>query len=353
MQAFRLNNDSDAELVDFLDGIGESREFVLGYHYPFYRDALVEYKIAEAFYVGVRNTANKLIAVLPGFIKKGEGNIVYSSMPFFGPNGGIICNEEIEKEGDLYDVVLSFLEKHLLDNNIIASSFYSGFNHEKSRAEYKKRISDAFEIKKFTSFIELQNFELASSFVDSSAARNYKKAVKSGVTVRTTVQTSDIPVIYEIYRQNCVDYGIPLKPYEVVNFLLSDQRASGHVDTYIAEFEGKIIGALITISSPLTVSYYIPCNLHAYRNLQPNALLIVSAITSSKNKGKLYWNWESSPSRDSGVYQFKKKWGSQDSEYSIFVKRYKSDDFFLHLGEEEIRRQYPYFFVYPFHMLQK
>lgn len=346
-----LEKSDDTQLILFLNKLGNTSEQVLGYHYPFYREMLGKTGVGSPLYVGIKDTTGNILALLPGFIKTQPEGTVYSSLPFFGPNGGLLLDSSLPDQPHWYQIVFDFLFKTLTAFDIVTASFYSPFNGTVEVDHIKKSVPEAFEIKKFTSYIPLTGFALSNAFVDDSALRNVRKAQKSGVTVRTHVNAGDVDAIYSIYLQNCRDYSIPIKPRETVEFLLSDPSAKENVNCYIAEHEGKIIGALIMISSPLTASYYIPCNVHEYRNFQPNALLIATALEDAMKNSKKFWNWESSPSKESGVYQFKKKWGSVDSDYVIFIKAFKEKTYFESLGQAKISQLYPYFFVYPFNLL--
>jgi hypothetical protein len=348
-----LNKNEDNELVAFLDNLGKEEEQVLGYHYPFYRNMLESIGLGSPLYIGLRNEDGKLSAVMPGFIKESDNERVYSSLPFFGPNGGVICSVKDVNIEIIHREVLNFLFAYLAKQNIVSASVYSPFNQPQMVELYTKLMGDSVRVNKFTSFIPLTHFELSNDHVESSALRNMRKALKSGVSIKETVTREEMDTIYEIYTQNCADYGIPMKPKETLLFLLNDEEAKKYTKIYIAEFEGKMIGALLMINSPSTASYYIPCNVHEFRNLQPNACLIAHALEDAKKSGKKFWNWESSPSKESGVYIFKKKWGSVDSDYSIFIKPFRNQDYFAAIGQAEIAKRFPYYFVYPFNLLQK
>ena len=125
-----------------------------------------------------------------------------------------------------------------------------------------------------------------------------------------------------------------------------------NVKTYLACKDNKIIGALIMIYSPGTASYYLPCSIHEYRSYNPNTFLIASAIEDAKGRGIKIWNWESSPSKDSGVYKFKQKWGSIDSSYRIYIELHKEKNYFSDYGADSLAKDFPYFFVFPFNLIK-
>jgi len=85
-----LTSELDDQLEEFLSKLSEVDSCVLGYHFPFYRDMLLGIEVGEPFYLGLFEE-DEIVAVLPGFIKTSELGKVYSSLPFFGPNSGVLC----------------------------------------------------------------------------------------------------------------------------------------------------------------------------------------------------------------------------------------------------------------------
>ena len=338
-----LNHHQDEQLVAFLDELSKSENAVLGYHYPFYRDMLVSIEIGEPFYLGLFEN-EKIIAFLPGFIKKSiEGN-VYSSLPFFGPNAGILTLSSNKREYS--KLILDFLLQYLSENNFISASIYSSFGAD---IEIENEILGAdFDLKvdKFTSFISLEKLTIPTKVM-----YDIRKATKEGVILTSEITAQKIERLYEIYQRNCKDFDIPLKPKKCIEMLCEFSKTSKNVSVYFAEYENKLIGGLIMIWSKAVASYYLPCSINEFRTFQSNSLLIHHALEEAKQRKIQIWNWESSPSTESGVYKFKKKWGSEDGNYSIFIKTLKENTFFQNLGKEKISQLFPNYFVFPFQKL--
>src|SRR5207245_8037135 len=125
--------------------------------------------------------------------------------------------------------------------------------------------------------------------------------------------------IFDIYEANCTQYGIPLKPRSCIESLVAAAASSCRIRAYSAKLAGRMIGALIMQWGPKTASYYLPCSSAEHRSLQAGTLLIDHACRDAIAHGIRYWNWESSPNRDGGVYRFKKKWGAIEVPYSLTV----------------------------------
>jgi len=340
-----LTKREDNLLSKFLDQLGKTNISVLAYHFPFYRDVLEKSEVGKPLYFGCWQN-EKLIGVLPGFIKESDLGIVYSSMPFFGPNAGVLCDYFCDNSQiihtTLINSVLSYLANH---SDPISASFYTPFNRSDFDF-YSNSISSTLSIIKHTLYLPLAEYKLnAKTRYDVKKSQNY------GVKISTDVTTEKVRIFNSIYEKNCEDYCIPQKPYKVISQLASKSYKCKKIRFYFAEYNKKIIAGLLVLWGVKTASYYIPCSLHEYRYLQASSLLINYAMTDTKKNGLNYWNWESSPSTDSGVYKFKKKWGSTESEYRLFIKIFKKQAFFEHLGKNKIADRFPYFFVYPFYLL--
>lgn len=345
---FLLSEINDDELIRFLDRIGSANPSVLGYHYPAYRRMLETIEVGNPMYIAARDEQGDLCAVLPGFLKTQDAGSVYSSLPFFGPNAGVLLDRKSANADLLRESILQFLLSELDQINMISASFYSNFLDNHDWAIYKKLIPEHLVIDKFTSYIPLDGYTL-----NNSLEYDIRKALKSGITIREGRSAGDAQQLFDIYKKNCLDYDIPIKPEKCIAELVEQSQQSSTTKTYIAELNGTMIGGLIMIYAPKTASYYLPCSIHEYRSYQPMTLLIRHAMNEAVKSGIDYWNWESSPSTGSGVYKFKKKWGSLDGNYKIIVKAYKDTSFYKSLGQKEISKLFPYFFVYPFHLLSE
>lgn len=341
VQSCELNDSLAAEVAAFLESLAKSNHSVLGYHYPFYLEMLRHVGVGQPLVFIARDSSGEIVGYMPALVKSAEMGCVISSLPFFGPNAGIL-SANIE----CVDPIMRAFNLWIEENNPISASVYTPFENPEAETIYAQHLSGALRIEKFTNFIRLDNLSLSSSLL-----YDLRKAEKSGVIIEETCDTALAPDIYEIYIRNCHDYGIPPKPYSCIETLIQKSASNKGTATYVARLDGRIIGALIMIYSPITASYYLPCSIHEFRSSQPTSLLIHHAMVESQKRGLKFWNWESSPSRDSGVFKFKKKWGSQDGTYSIFVLPRRPKEDFAAWGRQGISDAFPFFFVYPFHLL--
>jgi hypothetical protein len=345
-----LDRHHDAEYSGFLDALGATSASVLAYHYPFYRDVLTAEGIGEPRYLGAWD-GEELVGVLPGFLKNTEVGTSYCSLPFFGPNAGVHCAETADAaaiHAELLGAVVSLMRAQ---KNPLSASIYTPFLLERFE-DYDRALPDAAVVPKFTSYIKLPAAPWKKEI-------NYdiRRAERLGVTVTSEITTERADRFYQIYAQNCNDYGIPLKPRRVIDALLSlasegagvDGR--GRVSCRLAIKDQEVIAGLLMLWGPTTASYYLPCTAPDARSLQPGTVLIDDAVNEACRRGVRYWNWESSPNRQSGVFQYKMKWGSVESDYRIYALPFCELDRLRALSAEALARHLPFFFVFPYDRL--
>lgn len=334
--------DCENEISAFLNNVAEENHSVLGYHYPFYLGMLSRIDVGTSLALVARSSDGQIRGYLPVMVKETDLGKVMCSLPFFGPNAGVISHREEEVEQGLINALLEWADK----DNVISCTVYSPFDDDRALQRYSEWMPHALKVDKFTNYLLLNDLKL-----DNSLLYDLRKAERSGVSVQMAHDASLAQEVYAIYMRNCIDYGIPPKPYNCIEQLMAQSGQHQGTATYFAMHEGRMIGALIMIYSPCTASYYLPCSIHEFRSFQPTTLLIHHAMRESVAVGRRIWNWESSPSAESGVYKFKKKWGSMDGRYAIFVNARREADFFRSTGTARIAENYPFFFVYPFNRL--
>jgi hypothetical protein len=339
----KLERENDEEFVSFLDRLGKTTTSILAYHYPFYRDMLEAIGVGKAIYLGAFGDGS-LVGILPTFVRESEVGAVYNSLPYFGPNAGVICQSD-EMCAEIHSVLLETLLNFAAQRNTLSCSIYTPFRSDQF-ALYDSVMPSAIVIDKFTQYLDL-----ATAVWSSEINYDLRKASRMGVQVSTEISPERIDEFFAIYKQNCRDYGIPLKPRRGVDLLLEPNIRDQHSSIYFAIQNGRMIAGLLVLWSPVTASYYIPCTLATARALQPGTFLIDRAVQDARARGIRFWNWESSPSRDSGVYRFKEKWGSAEGSYRIYVQSFYPLEKFQQLGREAIARDFPFYFVYPFDLL--
>lgn len=333
----------DAEVEEFLNRLSLESPAVLAYHYPFYRDMLVESGVGRPLFLGARLGAD-LVGLLPALVRETEVGTAICSLPFFGPNAGVICNESALTQS-IHAALIGELLTRARAARALSCAVYTPL-----------MFTDFSQYDAFTPTAAVEKFTQHNDVVNSEwngfIRNRLRRAERLDVTITTENTPTRFDEFYAIYSENCGDYGIPLKPKTCVEKLLSPALQGRRSQVYYALQQDQMIGALLLMKSPSTVSYYIPCTRHDARNLQPGTLLVDRAFRDARAEGARVWNWESSPSRESGVYEYKRKWGAVESSYRIYVWCPRGVDALRRIGSETLVRSFPYFFIFPFNQLE-
>ncbi len=338
-----LTGVDDGELTAFLDGLGNAGEYpVLAYHYPFYRDLLVGLGVGEPLTLALRRD-RRLVAVLPTILKRTPEGSVLASLPFFGPNGGVICS--VAEAGTAVPALLGAARQRLLaEPNPLTMVVYTPL-FGRDAALYTEALGQGEVIERFTQLTALDGNPWSKGL-----RYDIRRAASLGVTVEDGINDGRLAEFYALYRQNCADAGIPLKPFGVLETLA---RSPAEARFLFAYHEGRMVAGLLNLWSPQVVSYYMPCTLADARALQPGSLLIARAAADARAAGRRWWNWEGSPNRDCGVYRFKQRWNSEESPFRIHVVALCPLNRLAELGREGLAAAFPWFFVYPFDRLPR
>lgn len=344
LEVIRLRYGDEPEYIDFLDRLGRSNASVLAYHYPFYRDMLVDLGVGDPLYLVAWRGA-EMVGVLPGFSRESEAGAAYCSLPFFGPNAGALCGADEEGPSIQRALLEGAIDWITRRDDPLSASFYTPFLADDFEA-YDVTLPDAVMVEKTTQYLDLHEARWSGKIL-----YDLRKARKAGVEVVSEPSPEHLDEFFRIYRENCRHQGIPCKPKAAFYRLVGGAGNKDRVGCYVATQDGRVIAGLIVLLGPQTLSYYLPATREDSRTLQPGSLLIDRAVNDARECGIRYWNWEASPSPTSGVHKFKRKWGSAESRYRVYATAFKSLDRLRQIGVETLVREYPYFFVYPFDAL--
>lgn len=320
---------------------------LLGYHLPAYQSRMEPILGDEGRHL-LSYTDGALTGYLPYREKTGPLGTVVNAMPFFGANSLIAARDavstarliqafrQVTARAEVASVVI--YTPFLAEAGVVAESF-----------------APQRRIQKFTQYLDLADWQ----GWPKKRRGDLKRAEAAGFAVRDAVP-GDVQPLYEIYRENCREAGIPEKPRSYIEMTLGLAAERPH-RTYaalgtapiwlVAELQGEIVAGLLAMCGPKTASYTMPIALAHVRPQQPVAFLIDAAVQKFKAAGGRYWNFESSPSWGDAVFKFKERWGALTSTYEILVAYPNGEERLAGTSPALCREAYPYYFVRPFEVL--
>jgi len=347
MNIICLNNKFEESYETFLHKSPQSSFFFSNK----YRLLLKKFLKSDDYYFIALDGEN-ILGVLPSFLKNNSeyGNIL-NSLPFYGSNGGIICdnskpNVKIELLNKFYEVAI---DNNCISSTIVTSPFekYLDFYENNSKYDYKDRRIG--QLTKLSDFHNFNDTDLLLSL--NKKNRNLiRKAQKLGIKIEEMGKNS-INFLYETHSKNISELGgIPKED----TFFYLIPKIFEHETEYkifVATLDGVEIAALLLFYYNNIVEYFTPVIVKGYRSYQPMSLLIFESMKDAIHNKYTWWNWGGTWESLKGVYNFKKSWGAIDMYYYYYNRIFNKE--IINYPKETFLNNYQYFYAIPFERLIK
>ncbi|MCJ7635677.1 GNAT family N-acetyltransferase [Candidatus Bathyarchaeota archaeon] len=266
-------------------------------HLPQWQEVLVESFHHKPFYLFARDEGGRLCGLLPLFQIRSmlTGNRLVS-LPISQICGPIadsegILNELVRKASDLcHDLGCHYLELRMAEPRsfgLPSSDYFSTYVLDLSEAQAVWRKLD-----------------------QKSVRWAINKARKDGlVVVRVSSTDEDLKYFYQLNQKTKRRLGVPGHPLAFLKNMCS--KMDKFTKLYLAEFEGRAIAGIITLSFKDTVNYAYAASDDRYLKYHPNNLLVWQAIEESCNQGYHYFDFGKTSQDNEGLARFKKHWGTE------------------------------------------
>jgi len=120
-----------------------------------------------------------------------------------------------------------------------------------------------------------------------------------------------------------------------------------------AELNGTVIAGIFQFYYKDIIEYCQPAIHHDYRDTNVTNLLVFTGMKDAYNHGYSYWNFGGTWYSQENVYNFKRSFGAIDFPYYYFTISYGDHTKIKQLTVEDLKKQYPGFYVVPYSKLIK
>jgi|NOAtaT_6_FD_contig_123_52657_length_9283_multi_3_in_0_out_0_3 hypothetical protein len=304
---------------------------------------------------------SQLVGVLPFFIKYNTqfGNIA-NSLPFYGSNGGLLISEQVIRLDKVRIELIQAFNSIVNEESVIAHTLISSpLDQEEQLNFYSENLKFSFQDERIGQIVYLPSWNLTEEDLDDHLKGLYhqktrncvRKAEKAGIKIDHSSSLEMMQFLFDIHYENITAVGGMHKPLEIFQSIYKTFEYDKHYRVYTAHKNDVIVAALLVFFYNQTAEYYTPVTKAEFRIDQPMSLLIHSAMKDATKKKCKYWNWGGTWLSQTGVYQFKKRWGTHDLKYNYYTNLI--DNSILNLSKEDLLREYPYFYVLPFSALHQ
>lgn len=153
--------------------------------------------------------------------------------------------------------------------------------------------------------------------------RGIKKAEKEGLVVEEAQEKESMKEYYHVYSISMKHIGASVRPFTFFTVLWDTLSQRKLLNIFLARYQNECIAGLIFFSWKGRLHIYGNVSLPGFRNLRPNDLLYHETIRWGVERKLRVVDFGLTPlNSDSGLYQFKKRWGGSPTLLFLTSKKY-------------------------------
>lgn len=315
-----------------------------------WRNVIDEMGTDQSIYILAKED-KKVVGLLPLYIFRSiHGNII-NSIPYPGPLGGILIQDGHKQKELIFKLITKGLDSLAQKEKCVLATLISSPFSSDYRL-YKKYFNPDWELNNYTLYIDLKKPITTTSHFRNNLKRMIKKANNNKFYVEQSDSIKDIKEWYKLHCHRHKQLALAPLPEKILTGLLKHLVPSGKAVFFVVKKGKRIIAGCFTAYHKDVVDTYIYSgNEESYKN-GAIYLLIDHVLKWAKNNNFKILNWQSSKPKGGGPYNFKLQWGSVESQYFFFTKKYGSIDKILKLGVSGAREKYKWHFVLPYSVFE-
>ncbi|MCA9789830.1 MAG: GNAT family N-acetyltransferase [Cyanobacteria bacterium HKST-UBA05] len=338
---------------------GLANDSGLLYYAPPYLAMLADlFEASAQLQVLVAERGNTITGCLPLMVCDGPLGKVINALPFFGSHGGLLTDDM-----DTARVLAGAWHDTLDTIEPVAATMITNPFCPLDLAPLRDTLPIDATDERIAQFIDLTDWgdgnvwahmdvDRFAEKLGDTARRNVRKAFKSGVTIAVDNSAEALAFLRHTHTTTMADQGGTVKPAAFFDGLTRWFEPHTHYNIYVARQDGQRVAALLVFYWHRTMEYFVPVTLPDARNSQPMAAILYAALKDAGMRGMTRFNWGGTWLSQTGVYQFKKKWNTNESRYFYWTS--------LHPGHARTLKTqtpqalidaYPYWYVLPFNLL--
>jgi hypothetical protein len=224
-------------------------------------------------------------------------------------------------------------------------------------ALYEKHLAPDLVFENFTLVVDVERVIRNGDWIlpnnsERNPGRTIRKAKAAGLSARLSKEMSEFERWYSIHEHRHAELKLTPLPYKLLKAIYTGLRPRGNAFLQLVMTGDEIAAGCLFVHHREVCDAFIMSMDSVHRAKAPNYLLVEQALFTMWRRGIRYLNWQSSPRRGDGVYNFKRQWGSEERLYYFVTKVYCAPEKILSLGAEGLRLEYPGHYVVPFGVLR-
>lgn len=338
------DREADAELDSFFAECPSSfAQQTVGW-----REVITGIATDEPMFLGCR-IGDRLVGVLPAYRFAGPLGAILCSVPQAGPLGGVAC---LHADADaVYEALLrGYVGLARRTGCALASVITNPIWPDRER--YGRLFAADYELENSCLVLDLDTlFDPQGGVVTNSShlRRQLRRAESGALRIDEDQSAENVEAWYEIHRTRHAEIGARPLPRQLFTGALAHMVPRGKARFFfvrLAETDEMVAGGLYVCHGTV-VDALMPSMKSEAAKLSPNYLLAVHSMRWARAQGFRHYNWQASPP-ESGVYRFKRQWGSRDRDYAYLTRVTGDAEPFLRSTPAELAESYPWHYALPY-----
>ena len=331
-----------SEIIEFLNTL----EFSPAQHDP--RLAGVFSSLPkEDFHVLVARDGTRIVAVSTFTIFHGPFGPILHANPYIGYGG---CSSLPARQAEAVVTLMHALLDQAREHRCLTASVATPPFSEAATDLYVQALEPTYRFENFYQYHYLDGHPLDQlrGKGRQTLKRKLRDAESTGMRIVRAANLAQVEAWMNIYAERYVDIGASSLPRKFHEMLWRTFAPCGRARIDLAYLEDELLGGTLFLEGVGVVDYFSSAFRTESMRLHPAILLLCRAFDDFIARGIRRFNWQSSPSHDGGVYEFKRRWGALEGKHYILTKVLGDERVFISRPLEEVRKAYALHFVLPY-----
>lgn len=289
--------------------------------------------------------AGEPAAALPLYHFRAEPGAILTSVPQPGPLGGVFTRpglaEDVRKE--LYASLLSAaLDEARARDCVTLTIITNPFRADVTW--YEELLEPDVVFENFTQVVRLDEPPRRSG----GQRNNLARARRYGFEIEVPTDGETFDAWYELHVDRQRTIGAAPLDRRLLGGIFDRLVPREQAVLIVTRHEGKLTSGCLYVGHRDVVDVFAISMDSSYAEHAPNALVADASMEWARRRGARFYNWQSSPSRASGVYNNKRQWGSVELPYAFVTRVLRDRDRLAALDPAVVREHYPGHYLLPF-----
>jgi len=172
--------------------------------------------------------------------------------------------------------------------------------------------------KNHTLYLEPDLDTLKRSFHRTCVRQRINRAENSNILVVEASSETDMKTFYRLHCLTRKKYGISPQPYSFFKNMWDILYPKGMLYLFIAEYDGQPVSSLLCLKYKKTVHAEYMGTDSRFNRYSGNIYLFWHAIQKAKAEGYQSFEFGSSPTSETELIDFKRRWGTVEEDISYY-----------------------------------